>query len=223
MGLPASSPARLSPLSVTPDTGCHAAQPDGLTMRCIAALCPGKTKTDAREAAVTADAARSMPPTLRGIELTDGTVAKVEMTVGFDDDLADEATPHRQPPALTAHPGPPAPGMCSGTTLDHPAVLDLLERSGSSATLRKAGSARSEPQSGTQAGAEEGGGATGAEERDPYRCVRGVTGSRNPGFRGRCRVSPRIGPASHRTAPSRPAAGFLPSGSPLFHPCPFCH
>ncbi len=61
-------------------------------MRRIADLYPGEAKTDARDAAVIADAARTMPHTLRGIELTDETIAELEMIVGFDDDLAGEAT-----------------------------------------------------------------------------------------------------------------------------------
>lgn len=87
-------PASISalPLAVARDAGCRVAHLPGLTMRRIADLYPGEAKTDARDAAVIADAARTMPHTLRGIELTDETIAELEMIVGFDDDLAGEAT-----------------------------------------------------------------------------------------------------------------------------------
>lgn len=56
------------PLAVARDMGCRVAYLPGLTMRRIADY-PGEAKTDARDAAVIADAARTMPHTLRGIEL----------------------------------------------------------------------------------------------------------------------------------------------------------
>ncbi len=76
------------PIAVARDMGCQVAYLPGLTMRWIADLYPGEAKTDARDAFVIADAARSMPHTLRAIELDD----ELEMIVGFDDDLAGEAT-----------------------------------------------------------------------------------------------------------------------------------
>ncbi len=50
----------------------------------IADLYPGEAKTDARDAYVIADAARTMPHTLRAIEAADETVAELEMLTGFD-------------------------------------------------------------------------------------------------------------------------------------------
>ncbi|MFJ5644458.1 IS110 family transposase [Streptomyces sp. NPDC093223] len=129
------------PLAVARDAGCRVAYLPGLTMRRIADLYPGEAKTDARDAAVIADAARTMPHTLRGIELTDETVAELEMIVGFDD-LAGEATriANRLRGLLTQiH---PHLERVLGPRLDHSAVLALLERFGSPATLRKAGRRR---------------------------------------------------------------------------------
>ncbi len=57
-------------------------------MRRIADLYPGKAKTDARDAA----AARTMPHTLRSLELTDEITAELTVLVGFDQDLAAETT-----------------------------------------------------------------------------------------------------------------------------------
>src|SRR5690554_5641586 len=59
------------PLTVARDAGCKVAYLPGLAMRRIADLYPGEAKTDAKDAAVIADAARTMPHTLRSLELTD--------------------------------------------------------------------------------------------------------------------------------------------------------
>jgi transposase len=61
-------------------------------MRRIADLYPGEAKTDAKDAAVIADAARTMPHTLRSLELTDEITAELTVLTGFDQDLAAEAT-----------------------------------------------------------------------------------------------------------------------------------
>ncbi|MFC9916647.1 IS110 family transposase, partial [Streptomyces sp. NPDC127197] len=76
------------PLAVARDAGCRVACLPGLTMWRIADLYPGEAKTDARDAHVIADAARTMPHTLRAVEPADETVAELEMLTGFDDDLA---------------------------------------------------------------------------------------------------------------------------------------
>jgi transposase len=130
------------PLAVARATGCRVAYLPGLTMRRIADLYPGEAKTDARDAFVIADAARTMPHTLRTIELADETVAELEMIVGFDDDLATESTrtKNRLRGLLTQiH---PSLEKVLGPRLDHPAVLALLERFGSPVQLRKAGRRR---------------------------------------------------------------------------------
>jgi AraC-like DNA-binding protein len=80
------------PLTVARELGCPVAYPPRLTMRRIADLCPGEAETDAKDAFIIADAARAMPHTLRAIEGKDETIAELEMIVGFDDDLAGEAT-----------------------------------------------------------------------------------------------------------------------------------
>ncbi|MFI2511796.1 IS110 family transposase [Streptomyces sp. NPDC018972] len=130
------------PLAVARDAGCRVAYLPGLTMRRIADLYPGESKTDARDAAVIADAARTMPHTLRNLAPDDETVAELNMIVGFDDDLAGEVTrtKNRLRGLLTQiH---PSLERVLGPRLDHPAVLFLLERHGSPAQLRKAGRRR---------------------------------------------------------------------------------
>ncbi|MET9325156.1 IS110 family transposase [Streptomyces sp. NPDC003038] len=130
------------PLAVARDMGCPVAYLPGLTMRRIADLYPGEAKTDARDAFVIADAARVMPHTLRTVELEDETIAELEMLVGFDDDLAGEATriSNRLRGLLTQiH---PHLERVLGPRVQHPAVLELLGRFGSPAQIRKAGRRR---------------------------------------------------------------------------------
>src|SRR4029453_14993969 len=96
-------------------------------------------KTDARDAYVIADAARTMPHTLRRVDVGDETLAELEVLVGFDDDLAGEATriSNRIRGLLTQiH---PALERLLGPKGQHKAVLELLSRCGGPAGLRRAG------------------------------------------------------------------------------------
>ncbi len=130
------------PITVARDAGCQVAYLPGLAMRRIADLYPGEAKTDAKDAAVIADAARTMPHTLRTLEAGDETTAELTLLVGFDQDLAAEATrtSNRIRGLLTQF--HPSLERVLGPRLDHPAVTWLLERSGSPAALRKAGRRR---------------------------------------------------------------------------------
>lgn len=127
------------PLTVAREAGCKVAYLPGLSMRRIADLYPGEAKTDARDAAVIADAARTMPHTLRSLEATDEITAELTVLVGFDQDLAAEATrtSNRIRGLLTQF--HPSLERVLGPRLDHQAVTWLLERYGSPAALRKAG------------------------------------------------------------------------------------
>ncbi len=83
-----------------------------------------------------------MPHTLRAIDGEGETIAELEMIVGFDDDLAGEATrvANRLHGLLTQiH---PSLERVLWPRLQHPAVLTLLERFGSPAQIRKAGRRR---------------------------------------------------------------------------------
>ncbi|GHD13198.1 hypothetical protein GCM10008096_29190 [Zhihengliuella salsuginis] len=60
----------------------------GLVVRRIAGLHPGEAKTDAPDALIIAEAARTMPHTLRLIEVADEHVAELAVLCGFDDHLA---------------------------------------------------------------------------------------------------------------------------------------
>jgi transposase len=122
------------PLTVARDAGCKVAYLPGLAMCRIADLYPGEAETDAKDAAVIADAARTMPHTLRSPELTD----EITVLIGFGQDLAAETTrtSNRIRGLLTQF----RPGLehVLGPRLDHPTVAWLLKRYGSPAALRKA-------------------------------------------------------------------------------------
>jgi len=127
------------PVAVALDEGVTVAYLPGLAMRRIADLHPGAAKTDARDAAVIANAARTMPHTLRALQLDDETIAELTVLSGFDDDLAGQitATSNRIRGLLTQiH---PALERVLGPRLHHPAVPDLLETWPTPAALTAAG------------------------------------------------------------------------------------
>ncbi len=130
------------PIAAARASGCRVAYLPGLSMRRAADLYPGEAKTDARDAFVIADAARAMPHTLHSVDLDDETIAELHMIVGFDDDLAAEATrlSSRLRGLFTQiH---PHLERVLGPRMQHPAVLRLLDQFGSPAQIRKAGRRR---------------------------------------------------------------------------------
>ncbi|CAJ6581240.1 transposase [Burkholderia pseudomallei] len=111
------------PVAIARDEGVMVAYLPGLAMRRIADLHAGEAKTDARDAAIIAEAARSMPHTLRSLRLADEPLAELTMLCGFDDDLAAQITQtsNRIRGLLTQiH---PALERVLGPRLDHPAVI----------------------------------------------------------------------------------------------------
>ena len=130
------------PVAVAQAEGIMVGYIPGLAMRRIADLHPGEAKTDARDAAIIAEAARSLPHTLRSIVLADEQAAELSMLCGFDDDLAKQATAtsNRIRGLLTqVH---PALERVIGTHLNHPAMAELLIKYPSPDKLRKAGQTR---------------------------------------------------------------------------------
>lgn len=67
----------------------------GLTMRRMADLHAGSAKTDARDAFIIAETARTMPAALRAIAVSDEQVAELAVLAGFDDDLLGQTTAAR--------------------------------------------------------------------------------------------------------------------------------
>ncbi len=127
------------PVTVARACGHDVAYLPGLSMRRIADLYPGQAKTDARDAYIIADAARTMPHTLRRVDTGDEALTELGVLVGFDDDLAGEATrtSNRIRGLLTSiH---PALERVLGPRIAHPAVLEILSRCGGPAGIHAAG------------------------------------------------------------------------------------
>ena len=127
------------PIAVARETGAEVAYLPGLAMRRIADLHPGNAKTDARDAYVIAEAARTMPHALRHVDTGDETLADLKVIVGFDDDLAGEVTrvTNRIRGLLTQiH---PALERAIGPRLGRPAALALLMKYGGPTGLAKTG------------------------------------------------------------------------------------
>ncbi|MFV2110684.1 IS110 family transposase, partial [Micromonospora sp. LOL_015] len=99
-------------------------------MRRLADLHPGTAKTDARDAYVIADAARTLPHTLRRVDTGDDALAELEVMVGYDDDLAGEVTRvANRIRGLLTQIHPPLERVL-GPKLQHPAVLEAISRCG---------------------------------------------------------------------------------------------
>ncbi|WNV84895.1 IS110 family transposase [Umezawaea sp. Da 62-37] len=127
------------PVAVARACGLDVAYLPGLAMRRIADLYPGAAKTDARDAFVIADAARTLPHALRRVDVGDDALAELDVLIGFDDDLAGEATrlSNRIRGLLTGlH---PALERVLGPRIAHLAVLEILSRCGGPIGIRKAG------------------------------------------------------------------------------------
>ncbi|ESZ99881.1 transposase [Frankia sp. CcI6] len=126
-------------IAVARQMGLDVAYLPGLTMRRLADLHPGESKTDARDAYVIADAARTLPHTLRRVGTDDETLAGLTVLVGYDSDLAAEATrlTNRLRDALLhIH---PAAERLLGSHIHRPGVLELLADAPTPTALRQLG------------------------------------------------------------------------------------
>jgi len=130
------------PVAVARQMGLQVAYLPGLAMRRLADLHPGEGKTDARDAYVIADAARSLPHTLRLVGTDNETLAELSVLAGYDDDLAAETTrlSNRARDLLLSV--SPALERVLGPRISHPAVLALLAEHPTPETLRAAGRRR---------------------------------------------------------------------------------
>lgn len=137
-------PATIGALAVcvAQDMGITVGYLPGLSMRRIADLTPGQAKTDARDAQVIAQAARTMPHTLRAINASDQDAAALSMLTGFDLDLARQVnqTANRIRGLYTQiH---PALEAVLGPWLEHDAVLEVIASWPTPAKLKRAGKTR---------------------------------------------------------------------------------
>ncbi len=127
------------PVAIAQNMGIQVAYLPGLTMRRVADLHPGEAKTDARDAFIIAETARTMPHTLHAITVADETTAELSMLCGFDDDLAAQATAvSNRLRGFLAQIHPHLERVL-GPRLSHQAVLGLLKKYSSPAELRSAG------------------------------------------------------------------------------------
>ncbi|MCW2718478.1 IS110 family transposase [Pseudonocardia sp.] len=126
-------------VAVARSRGIEVAYLPGLAMRRIADLHPGQGKTDARDAHVIADAARTMPHTLRRVGTDDELLAELTVLAGYDDDLAAQSTrlTNRLRDALLhVH---PALERLLGPRMDRGGVLDLLTAAPTPQAMRQLG------------------------------------------------------------------------------------
>ena len=117
-------------VAVAQDMGITVGYLPGLSMRRIADLTPGSAKTDAKDAAVIAGAARSMPHTLRAVSASHEDAAALSMLTGFDLDLArqvNQSANRIRGQSLRPDPAPPSSG-CWGPGRVHDAVLEARRR-----------------------------------------------------------------------------------------------
>ena len=129
-------------VAVAQDMGITVGYLPGLSMRRIADLAPGNAKTDRRDAAVIADAARTMPHTLRAIDTGDQDAAALSMLTGFDLDLARQVNQvSNRIRGLYTQIHPALEGVL-GPWLEHDSVLEVIATWSTPAALRKAGRAR---------------------------------------------------------------------------------
>ena len=129
-------------VAVAQDMGITVGYLPGLSMRRIADLTPGSAKTDAKDAAVIAQAARTMPHTLRAVSASEEEAAALSMLTGFDLDLARQVnqTANRIRGLYTQiH---PALEAVVGPWLEHDAVLEVIAAWPTPADLKRAGKAR---------------------------------------------------------------------------------
>lgn len=117
-------------IAVARDTDIDVAYLPGLRMRRIAALYPGQAKTDAKDAFIIADAARTLPDTLLPVTQDDDIVEGLRMLAGFDADLAVEEnriSGRIRSVLLSVH---PALERAIGKHLYRPVALTLLAEFG---------------------------------------------------------------------------------------------
>ena len=116
-------------VAVAQDMGITVGYLPGLSMRRIADLTPGSAKTDAKDAAVIAGAARTMPHTLRAINASDEEdAAALSMLTGFDLDLARQVNQSANRIRGLYTQIHPALERVLGPWLEHDAILEARRR-----------------------------------------------------------------------------------------------
>lgn len=131
------------PIAVARDTGCAVAYLPGLAMRKAADRYPGRSKTDARDAFIIAETARTMPHTLLQVDRDSEVLSALKVLAGFDEDLAHETTRAlNRIRSLLTQVHPALERVFTGGSLATGLVLDLLEKFGGPTGLKTAGRGR---------------------------------------------------------------------------------
>ena len=131
------------PIAVALDVGCSVAYLPRLAMRKAADLYPGRSKTDARDAFIIADTARTMPHTLRQVDRDSDVLSALTVLAGFDEDLNHETTRAlNRIRSLLTQIHPALEPVFAGGSLATGLVLDLLETFGGPTGLNTAGRGR---------------------------------------------------------------------------------
>jgi len=129
-------------VAVAQHLGIPVAYLPGLSMRRIADMYPGTAKTDEKDAFIIADSARTMPHTLRSIQLSDEDEATLGMLTGFDLDLTRQITQTSNRIRGLFTQIHPSLERVLGPWLEHDAVLEVLASWPTPALLKHAGKAR---------------------------------------------------------------------------------
>ena len=130
------------PIAIARDVGADVAYLPGLAMRKAADLYPGQSKTDARDAFIIADTARTMPHTLRAVDRDSDVLSALKVLSGFDEDLAHESTRAiNRLRSLLVQIYPSLERVFPGIALTRTIVLDLFIRYHGPAGLKAAGKA----------------------------------------------------------------------------------
>src|SRR5690625_6641988 len=108
-------------------------------MRRVADLHAGNAKTDARDAYIIAETARTMPATLRAIDVSDEQIAELAVLAGFDDDLLAQTTATRNRLRGLLTQVNPGLERVVGPKMVHTGVLDALSRRPTPQALKAAG------------------------------------------------------------------------------------
>lgn len=134
-------PATIGALAVAVDQhlGIPVAYLPGLAMLRIADLYPGDTKTDEKDAFIIADAARSLPHTLRELTAADMDDATLGMLTGFDLDLSRQVNQVSNRIGGLFAQFHPALEKVLSLRLEHDAILEVLTAWPTPDRLRKAG------------------------------------------------------------------------------------
>jgi len=127
------------PITVAQTRGVAVGYVAGLAMRRIADTFPGRAKTDRRDARILAEAARTMPHTVRALTVPAPVRAELRALLGHDADLARSAT--ALPNQLRGLLGElhPALERVLGPVLDRTGVLDVLAQQPTPTALAQRG------------------------------------------------------------------------------------